>query len=91
MGKIKKMKIERAKEREKDTTEEGKGPSPDQVPAITDRIELSPARWLVPVLVALFTAGVFLPVLQNGFVNWDDTINFLSNPHYRGLGLDELR
>jgi len=91
MGKIKKIKIERAKEREIDTTKEGNGPSPDQVPAITDRTKLSPARWLVPVLVALFTAGAFLPTLQNGFVDWDDTINFLSNPHYRGLGLEELR
>ncbi len=87
MGKIKKIQIERAKEREKDTTEEGKGPRPDQVPAITDRIELSPARWLVPVIVALLTAGAFLPTLQNGFVDWDDSKNFLINPHYRGLGL----
>jgi len=82
MGKIEKIKIER--------TKEGNGPSPDQVPAINDRTKLSPARWLVPVLVALFTAGVFLPTLQNGFV-WDDSKNFLLNPHYRGLGLEELR
>jgi len=68
----------------------GKGPRPDQVPAIHDRITLSPARWLVPVIVALLTAGAFLPTLQNGFV-WDDTTNFLSNPHYRGLGLEKLR
>jgi len=27
----------------------------------------------------------------NGFVDLDDEKNFLLNPHYRGLGLDELR
>ncbi len=83
MGKIEKIKIER--------TKEGEGPSPDQVPAITDRIELSPARWLVPVIVVLLTGVAFLPALQNGFVDWDDSKNFLLNPHYRGLGLEDLR
>lgn len=28
----------------------------------------------------------FIPVLGNPFVDWDDTQNFLQNPHYRGLG-----
>jgi len=69
----------------------GKGPRPGQVSGITDRKELAKARWLVPVIVALLTAAAFLPVLQNGFVDWDDDKNFLLNPHYRGLGLDELR
>jgi len=67
-----------------------KGPRPGQVSTITDRTKLSPARWLVPVIVALLTGVVFLPALQNGFV-WDDNNNFLLNLHYRGLGLDELR
>jgi len=69
----------------------GKGPGPVQVSAINDRIKLSPARWLAPVIVALLTAVAFLPALQNGFVDWDDKSNFLLNHHYRGLGLDELR
>ncbi len=69
----------------------GKAPRPGQVPAITDRINLAPARWLVPVIVALLTGVAFLPALQNGFVSWDDDKNFLLNLHYRGLGLDELR
>src|SRR2546428_3879657 len=42
--------------------------------------------WLVPVLVALVTFAVFLPALQNQFVNWDDPTNFLDNPYFRGLG-----
>ena len=47
-------------------------------------------RWLVPCLIGAATATVFLPVLQNGFVNWDDDGNFLNNPNYRGLGWQQL-
>ncbi len=69
----------------------GKRPRPVQVPAINDRTKLAPAHWLLPVIVALLTVGAFLPALHNGFVSFDDDKNFLLNPHYRGLGLDELR
>jgi tetratricopeptide (TPR) repeat protein len=37
------------------------------------------------------TVAAFLPTLQNEFVRWDDHINFLENPHYRGLGWTQLR
>lgn len=47
-------------------------------------------RWLIPCLIGVATATVFLPVLQNGFVNWDDDGNFLNNPNYRGLGWRHL-
>ncbi len=47
--------------------------------------------WAVPVGIALATAAVFLPVLRAGFVDWDDPINFLENPNYRGLGWRQLR
>ena len=30
-------------------------------------------------------------MLKNGFVNWDDPVNFLNNPAYRGLGLSQLK
>ena len=33
----------------------------------------------------------FAPALGATFVSWDDEKNFLSNPHYRGLGLEQLR
>jgi len=39
----------------------------------------------VPVVLAL------LPVLWNGFVLWDDDLNFLTNDAYRGLGWPQLR
>ena len=46
--------------------------------------------WLVPAVVALATILTFLPVLGNGFVDWDDDKNFINNPHFRGLGTDQL-
>jgi protein O-mannosyl-transferase len=48
-------------------------------------------RGLAPLAVAGATFLVFLPALQNGFVSWDDDKNFVDNPHFRGLGLDQLR
>ena len=45
---------------------------------------------LLPVFVAILTLIVFLPALQNDFVNWDDNKNFLENPYYRGLGWTQL-
>jgi tetratricopeptide (TPR) repeat protein len=49
------------------------------------------AAWATPVEISLITAVVFLPALRAGFVDWDDPINFLTNPYYRGLGLRQLR
>jgi len=47
-------------------------------------------RWL-PLAIALLTAFAFAPVLRADFVTWDDDANFLLNPSYRGLGLEQLR
>ncbi len=49
------------------------------------------AALLVPMALAAAAAVAFLPILGNGFVDWDDTRNFLGNPHYRGLGWTQLR
>jgi Flp pilus assembly protein TadD len=49
------------------------------------------AAWAVPLGIALATGVVFLPVLGADFVNWDDPVNFLENPDYRGLGWRQLR
>jgi tetratricopeptide (TPR) repeat protein len=43
------------------------------------------------VAVAAVTFIAFLPALSADFVSWDDERNFLTNPHYRGLGLEQLR
>src|SRR5262245_16908271 len=47
-------------------------------------------RWVIPTLIALIVWAAFSPVLQNGFVDWDDDANFLENPNYRGLGWHQL-
>jgi len=52
---------------------------------------LRPAWRAAPIALALLTAVVFAPVLGAGFVDWDDPINFLENPYYRGLGWSQLR
>ena len=52
---------------------------------------LRPALRATPLALALVTAVVFAPTLRGGFVDWDDPINFLENPYYRGLGWSQLR
>jgi len=52
---------------------------------------LRPALRATPLALALVTAVVFAPSLRGGFVDWDDPINFLENPYYRGLGWPQLR
>jgi hypothetical protein len=48
-------------------------------------------RWAAPGILALATFAVFLPALDNGFVDWDDDKTLSENPHFRGLGWNELR
>lgn len=43
-----------------------------------------------PVCIVLITFWAFLPVLQNGFVDWDEKI-LLDNVAYQGLGWPQLR
>jgi tetratricopeptide (TPR) repeat protein len=49
------------------------------------------AHSLVPLFVGLVTCAVFLPSLSNDFLNWDDDTTLANNPHYRGLGWQQLR
>jgi len=51
-----------------------------------------PGRGLIlPAIIVSATVVAFLPSLHGEFLNWDDDANFLSNPHYRGLGPENLR
>lgn len=43
------------------------------------------------ILVSLVALVVFAPALGNEFVEWDDHVNFVDNPHFRGLGPAQLR
>ena len=50
--------------------------------------------WLragLPLLVAGITFAVFIPALENDFVNWDDYGFVVDNPHFRGLGTEQLK
>lgn len=60
------------------------------------RAEAAPAQagfrhFALPAFVAFATFLAFLPALRNGFVNWDDEFNFLTNPYYRGLGWTQIK
>lgn len=48
------------------------------------------AARLVVLLSAAATALAFLPVLDSGWVAWDDPKNFLQNPHFRGFAWDNV-
>jgi Tfp pilus assembly protein PilF len=51
-----------------------------------------PTRALgLPLLIGGLTFLIFLPALWNDFVEWDDQVNFLNNPHFRGLGWANLK
>jgi len=60
-------------------------------PATSPAVESPLAHWLFPLGVAAVTVLAFIPAFRNGFVSWDDAKNFLDNPHYRGLGREQLR
>lgn len=48
-------------------------------------------RFLLPAAVFAIALVPFLPGLSGEFVNWDDDVNFLANPNFRGLGWSNLR
>jgi protein O-mannosyl-transferase len=47
--------------------------------------------WLVAIPLVLLAFAAFLPALDNGFVEWDDTENLLDNPYYRGVGIVQMQ
>ncbi len=48
-------------------------------------------RWLAPLVVALGTAAAFLPTLGGLFLNWEDDVNLVNNPAFRGLAWENIR
>ncbi len=51
----------------------------------------TPRRFLLPAAVFAIAFVTFLPGLSGEFLNWDDDVNFLVNPNFRGLGWENLR
>jgi hypothetical protein len=54
-------------------------------------LDLPIAAVMAPLGVVTIAFAAFLPSLGNDWVQWDDGLNFLDNPHYRGLGPTQLR
>ena len=46
---------------------------------------------LLPIAIFAAVFVVFLPALDGQFLDWDDDINFLNNPGFRGLGWAQLQ
>jgi protein O-mannosyl-transferase len=46
---------------------------------------------ILPALVFALGGAPFLPSLQGQFLDWDDSVNFVANPHYRGLGWSQIK
>jgi Flp pilus assembly protein TadD len=44
----------------------------------------------IPLAIVLAVVAVFAIGLRNEFVRWDDHVNLIENPHFRGLGLRQL-
>jgi protein O-mannosyl-transferase len=50
-------------------------------------LELQSFKYYLAALVSLITFSVYLPALQNAFVNWDDPVYVSANPHIHHLNL----
>jgi len=47
--------------------------------------------WTVAFLVALLTVLVYIPALQNYFVNWDDNLYVYGNPYIQSIDFESLK
>jgi tetratricopeptide (TPR) repeat protein len=48
-------------------------------------------RGIAPIVIALLTFITFWPSLGNGFVDWDDTVEVVANPHIESLSPQSLK
>src|SRR5262249_17230976 len=46
---------------------------------------------ILPLAIGVLSGACFLPSLGGSFLNWDDNVNFVGNPAYRGLGPEQIR
>src|SRR5512141_2657456 len=49
------------------------------------------SKYYIAGAVALLTFAVYLPALQNSFVEWDDNLYVYENPHIRSFNFDLFR
>lgn len=65
-------------------------PSPlKKTPVVTSSGTSGYIKYLIPVLAVVFV--VFIPVLQNGFTNWDDILYVTGNPLLKDLSFAGLK
>ena len=91
MGKASRKKRERARDRERRGIQEtlaGEG-APDVVD--TRRAAKPLVVWTAALLAAAVTVAVYLPVLGNGFVNWDDPIYTIETRYIRSFGWQSIQ
>ena len=83
--------VEALRGRARELSAEGNATEADQLlaEASSSRVDDAPtaaASHPCPLLVSALGGAAFLPSLQGQFLDWDDSVNFVANPHYRGLG-----
>lgn len=59
-------------------------------PARGPGASLTGVRWALALGLVGAMFAAFWPALWNAFVDWDDDLNLISNPHYRGLSAAHL-
>jgi tetratricopeptide (TPR) repeat protein len=65
---------------------------PQPAPSETDAESIwGKSAAMMTTLLVVVVVVAFFPCLRNDFVAWDDDINFLNNPFYRGLGWSQIR
>jgi hypothetical protein len=52
-----------------------------------DRVNL----WATASLIAIITLFVYLPALENDFVNWDDEMYVYENPHIKTIDSEFIK
>lgn len=62
-----------------------------ELPVHTSDSSRTPLRIAAPFLVFVISVACFLPAQRNGFVNWDDNGNFLTNTEYQTLSWPSLK
>src|SRR6188472_3605294 len=67
----------------------GKSSIPKKKPIVTQGDSVGYMKYLVPVLAVILV--VFLPVLRNGFTNWDDILYVTGNPLLKDLSIKGLK
>ncbi|MEO6132405.1 MAG: tetratricopeptide repeat protein [Saprospiraceae bacterium] len=67
----------------------GKSSNLKKAPVVTQGEKKGYVKYLLPVLGVIFI--LFLPVLRNGFTNWDDVLYVTSNPLLKDLSFNGLK